>query len=340
MSTNSGDAGDERMDMDSMAAQPIAAVHPTPQQPPSGPSGGGQMMMMTVGQQAAAASAPSVAAISGEMLADARAGSPAPNTSSMMPTGSMASTSSMMPGGDGSHGDGSSAPAIAVETINAHLDHGPTFDSHDTPSAAASPFVHQPSAAGPTVASEASLLNSQTRSVLFDAASSRAWIVGEAEAAHDGSGVLRTSWRIGPGMASFVSEDAAGPSFNAPRSSTPVEATAESSAWLGSASAESAGVWASLSERAAALANLPADAQAVDRALVAVLGELEEFGDGLSDYLRNVSYEQWAAGGMLLVVAGAWIARQQRRRQNQHGEDEAAAWLFAQMHALPAGCDA
>ena len=93
-------------------------------------------------------------------------------------------------------------------------------------------------------------------------------------------------------------------------------------------------------QRAALLASVGLDVEAVDRALGAVISEIEQIGDELIGWLDDYSAPSWAAASGVVTAMAAGSAYVWRGRARRSVEEEEAAilsaWLFNHFQ-MPAG---
>ncbi|HEV3136446.1 MAG TPA: hypothetical protein VGZ26_01055 [Pirellulales bacterium] len=96
----------------------------------------------------------------------------------------------------------------------------------------------------------------------------------------------------------------------------------------------------SASNRAALLASLPFNMDAVDRALAVMMNEIEGMGGELVTWLDDASVPPWAVAATLAEASGLaayhfWRTRGRRSAQEE-SEEESSSWLFTRLQS-PAG---
>ena len=92
---------------------------------------------------------------------------------------------------------------------------------------------------------------------------------------------------------------------------------------------------ASVSSRAALLANLQLDMKGVDQALEAMVNEIERFGGELVTWLDDSSWSTWGTAAAAVAAFGLgsrciWRLRG-RRLPQEDCEEESASWLFSRL---------
>jgi hypothetical protein len=94
------------------------------------------------------------------------------------------------------------------------------------------------------------------------------------------------------------------------------------------------------SNRAALLASLPIQMEAVDQALVAMMNEVKGLGGELVTWLDDASVPPWVLAASLAGacgLGGRYLRRTRGRRSPQEeSEDESSSWLFTRLQS-PAG---
>jgi hypothetical protein len=105
----------------------------------------------------------------------------------------------------------------------------------------------------------------------------------------------------------------------------------------------SASTLASTSVAESLLAHLQVDLRAVDEALARVLGEIDELGDELADWLSEAAVPPWAVAA---AVVGCGIGMHHLRRLHhtmsveEPSDEESLSWVFTQLHGLSLPGDA
>jgi hypothetical protein len=93
-------------------------------------------------------------------------------------------------------------------------------------------------------------------------------------------------------------------------------------------------------DRAALLANLQLNMEAVDQALEAMVGEIERLGVGLATWFDDVSLPSWGTAATVVAAFGVGsrcLLRGRARRSPQtDSEEESSSWLFTRLQS-PAG---
>jgi hypothetical protein len=92
--------------------------------------------------------------------------------------------------------------------------------------------------------------------------------------------------------------------------------------------------------RAALLANLQLNMEAVDQALEAMVSEIERLGVGLATWFDDVSFPSWGTAATVVAAFGLvsrYLSRGRARRSPQEeSEEESSSWLFTRLQS-PAG---
>jgi len=92
--------------------------------------------------------------------------------------------------------------------------------------------------------------------------------------------------------------------------------------------------------RAALLANLQLNMEAVDQALEAMVSEIERLGAGLAVWFDDVSFPSWGTAATVVAAFGlgsrCLLRGRARRSPQEESEEESSSWLFTRLQS-PAG---